>query len=73
MQRYKIDDETTGWKVLGRTDRSQAAVMRIDPGGKVGGPSNEHDADQWLFVLSGRTMRTQRRPSSSGSGQSSIF
>jgi mannose-6-phosphate isomerase-like protein (cupin superfamily) len=34
--------------------RSQAAVMVLAPGGKEGGPDNNHQgADQWLFVTEG--------------------
>lgn len=44
-----------GFKVLITNRRVQAAQMVMSPGDKEGGPKNRHrNADQWLFVLSGR-------------------
>lgn len=44
-----------GFRIAFGNDRSQAAEMVIEPGGKEGGPRNRHrGADQWLFVVSGR-------------------
>jgi mannose-6-phosphate isomerase-like protein (cupin superfamily) len=38
---------------------SQAATMVIPAGGKEGGPDNNHrNADQWLFVISGKGAAT---------------
>jgi mannose-6-phosphate isomerase-like protein (cupin superfamily) len=42
-----------GFKVLSGNQRSQAAQMTLPPGEKEGGPDNRHDADQWVFVLTG--------------------
>ena len=46
------------WKVVATTKRSQGAIMVIEPGDKEGGPKNEHDSDQWLFVVEGRGSAT---------------
>lgn len=43
-----------GFHVLIGDDRSQAATMVIQVGGKEGGPDNRHrGADQWMYVESG--------------------
>ena len=43
-----------GFNVLIGNDRSQAATMVIEAGGKEGGADNRHrGADQWLYVESG--------------------
>lgn len=42
-----------GFRVLSKTQRSEAATMVIAPGDQEGGPGNKHHADQWLFVLTG--------------------
>lgn len=42
------------FRVLGGTERSQAAAMTLAAGTSTGGPDNVHDAsDQWLYVISG--------------------
>ena len=44
----------TGWRVLGGTERSQAAAMTLAPGESTGGPQNRHrTSDQWLYVVNG--------------------
>jgi mannose-6-phosphate isomerase-like protein (cupin superfamily) len=44
-----------GFHVLAGDERSQAASMVIEPGGKEGGPDNKHrGADQWLYVETGK-------------------
>lgn len=44
----------TGFKVSVGNERSQAAVMVIEPWETEGGPDNRHSgADQWLFVMAG--------------------
>jgi mannose-6-phosphate isomerase-like protein (cupin superfamily) len=44
-----------GFRVAVGNRRAQAAEMVIEPGDCEGGPDNRHrDADQWLFVVSGR-------------------
>lgn len=53
MKRIELGDDPPDWKVVATTDRSQAAIMVIDPGDKEGGPKNEHASDQWLFVVDG--------------------
>lgn len=54
MQRYDTQGYGEGFKVLGGTKRSQAALMTLSPGEKTGGPDNRHDtSDQWLFIVSG--------------------
>lgn len=52
MQKWTLNFEAS-WKVLGGTERSQAAVMEIAPGQSEGGPKNRHDGDQWMVVLAG--------------------
>ncbi|MBD3379791.1 MAG: cupin domain-containing protein [Candidatus Omnitrophica bacterium] len=53
MQRYTTETRKE-WEVLGGSERSQAALMTVAPGGSVGGPDNRHeDSDQWLLVLEG--------------------
>lgn len=48
------DVTAAGFRVLGGTERSQAAVMTLAAGEATGGPDNRHDtSDQWLFVVSG--------------------
>ena len=48
-----------GFRVLGGTSRSQAASMVLGPGEATGGPENRHpEADQWLYVISGRGRAT---------------
>jgi mannose-6-phosphate isomerase-like protein (cupin superfamily) len=48
-----------GFAVVAGNKRSQAATMVIPSGGKEGGPDNNHrDADQWLFIVSGKGAAT---------------
>jgi mannose-6-phosphate isomerase-like protein (cupin superfamily) len=54
MNKFDIDPQRTGFKVLSQTKRSEAATMVIKPGDKEGGPENKHAGDQWLYVLSGK-------------------
>lgn len=55
MQLTDTDTMTGFFKIVGGTDRSQAATMNLDPGQSTGGPTNSHSAsDQWLFVTDGR-------------------
>lgn len=45
----------SGFRVVLDNGRAQAAEMALDAGEITGGPDNTHpDADQWLFVVSGR-------------------
>lgn len=55
MKRIQVSPARgAGFEPVGRTARSQAATMVLDPGGATGGPENRHpDADQWLYVASG--------------------
>ena len=40
-------------------ERSQAAVMVLEPGASEGGPDNRHrGSDQWLYVISGEGSAT---------------
>ena len=44
----------SGFKVLARTKRSEAAVMELEPNSSTGGEDNKHAGeDQWLYVVSG--------------------
>ena len=54
MYHISIDGHDEDWRVLHATERSQAAIMTLDPGERTGGPENRHpEADQWLYVLDG--------------------
>lgn len=55
MERFRIDREASSvWRVLGGTERSQAAAMTLAPGESTGGPDNRHrSSDQWLYVVAG--------------------
>lgn len=53
MQRKRIDD-IKGFRIIGGSDRSQAATVALEPGESTGGPDNRHPgSDQWMFVLGG--------------------
>ncbi len=52
MQHFDVKFEAA-WQVLGGSERSQAAVMVVAPGGAEGGPDNTHPGDQWLYVAAG--------------------
>lgn len=53
MKRLRVSPES-GFDVIARTDRSQAATMVLGPGESTGGADNRHEAaDQWLYVVSG--------------------
>jgi mannose-6-phosphate isomerase-like protein (cupin superfamily) len=43
------------FRVLQQTDRSQVAVMTIAPGAD-GGPEEEHDGDQIVYVVEGEAL-----------------
>ncbi len=44
----------SGFELLARTERGQAATMVLGPGSSTGGPNNRHEgSDQWLYVISG--------------------
>jgi mannose-6-phosphate isomerase-like protein (cupin superfamily) len=43
------------FRVLQETARSQTAVMTIDPGAD-GGPDEEHDGDQIIYVVEGEAL-----------------
>jgi mannose-6-phosphate isomerase-like protein (cupin superfamily) len=43
------------FRVLQQTERSQTAVMTIGPG-EDGGPEEEHDGDQVLYVVEGEAL-----------------
>lgn len=54
MKIFSIKPEN-GFKVLGNTQKSQAATMVLEPGDKTGGPDNKHESsDQWLYVIAGK-------------------
>ena len=60
MERFQIDrNATSTWRVLGGTERSQAAAMTLAPGESTGGPENRHaSSDQWLYVAAGSGQAT---------------
>jgi mannose-6-phosphate isomerase-like protein (cupin superfamily) len=52
MEKHRID--STGFRVVAGTERSQAAFMTLEAGETTGGPNNRHpSSDQWLFVAQG--------------------
>jgi len=54
MKTWDISANASEWSVLTETPRTQAAVMTIKAGGKVGNSHHRHeDTDQWLLVLDG--------------------
>ena len=54
MKRIQTQGIRSFFRVVGQTDRSQAATMTLRPGQTTGGDDNVHaDSDQWLFVVSG--------------------
>lgn len=53
-QRISRANLSAGFNVIAGSDRSQAAVMVLEPTEQTGGPDNRHaGSDQWLFVLEG--------------------
>lgn len=43
-----------GFNVVAGSDRSQAAMMVLEPEGSTGGPDNRHPgSDQWMYFMSG--------------------
>lgn len=54
MKVLNVNEVGSGFHVLAKTARSEAASMVLEPGESTGGPQNRHQgADQWLLVLSG--------------------
>jgi len=56
MQQYRVSkaELQAGFEVIMGSDRSQAALMVLEPGSVTGGPDNRHPySDQWLFVIEG--------------------
>jgi len=52
-------DFTSDFSVVVAHERSQAAVMVLEPGDSTGGPDNRHrGSDQWLYVASGEGSAT---------------
>lgn len=50
-----VEEETGGfWNVVNTTDRSQIAVMTVEPGEVAGGPNTHPDSDQVALVLGGQ-------------------
>jgi mannose-6-phosphate isomerase-like protein (cupin superfamily) len=44
----------SGFRVLAKTMRSEAAIMELQAEGSTGGADNKHvGEDQWLYVVSG--------------------
>ncbi|MCU4743368.1 cupin domain-containing protein [Natronoglomus mannanivorans] len=59
MERIDTDAATGFFDVVAETDRSKGATMILEAGQTTGGPTNRHpDADQWLYVKSGRGTAT---------------
>lgn len=53
MRVFHIDAKED-FRVLGGTERGQAAIMTLAPGDSEGGTDNRHEeSDQWLYVVSG--------------------
>lgn len=55
MEKHRIEKSDSDlFRVLGGTERSQAAAMTLAPGQSTGGPDNHHaSSDQWLYVVAG--------------------
>jgi mannose-6-phosphate isomerase-like protein (cupin superfamily) len=54
MQELQLEDTPDAFfRVLGETERSQAAILVLQPGRSTGGDENTHRGDQWMLVLSG--------------------
>jgi mannose-6-phosphate isomerase-like protein (cupin superfamily) len=55
MEKHRMTHaQGESFRVLGGTERSQAAAMTLGPGESTGGPDNAHESsDQWLYVISG--------------------
>ena len=59
MKHVQVDTARGFFRVVAQTSRSQAASMVLQPGKSTGGEDNVHpDADQWLYVISGRGTAT---------------
>ncbi|MBA2563829.1 MAG: cupin domain-containing protein [Gemmatimonadetes bacterium] len=59
MKHIRTTERDDDWKVLGGTECSQGAIMVLKRGKSEGGPDNRHEeADQWLFVVSGKGKAT---------------
>lgn len=59
MQLIDTNSQTGFFDVVGDTDRSQAAMMTLQPNQETGGPTNAHaNSDQWLFIISGQGQAT---------------
>ncbi|HXO95231.1 MAG TPA: cupin domain-containing protein [Chthoniobacterales bacterium] len=57
MNRSNINLATEWFEVLQTTERSQTAVMRLDPGQSTGEHAESHDkSEQLLLLLEGRLM-----------------
>lgn len=55
MKHIATAGTTAFFNVVAETNRSQGATMVLKPGASTGGEDNIHpDADQWLYVVSGR-------------------
>jgi mannose-6-phosphate isomerase-like protein (cupin superfamily) len=55
MKYIKTRKRRGNFVLLGKTRRSQAAIMILKAGKSTGGPDNRHPkSDQWLFVVSGK-------------------
>ena len=54
MKHVRTNERSAFFDVVAGSERSQAAVMVLEPGGSTGGADNRHpESDQWLFVVSG--------------------
>jgi mannose-6-phosphate isomerase-like protein (cupin superfamily) len=59
MRVVPIEAKHSGFTVVARTSRSEAATMVLDRGESTGGPDNRHrDSDQWLWVVEGHGRAT---------------
>ncbi|HEV8338982.1 MAG TPA: cupin domain-containing protein [bacterium] len=62
MKHVQTKGTRSFFKVVAETARSQAATMVLKPGQSTGGDDNLHeDADQWLYVVSGKGRATVGR------------
>ncbi len=54
MKKIRIQQDS-GFHVVLKKDRAEAASMLLESGESTGGPDNRHEtSDQWMYVISGR-------------------
>jgi mannose-6-phosphate isomerase-like protein (cupin superfamily) len=54
MEHVPVTSTNSGFRVIAKTGRSEAATMILQPGESTGGPDNRHGSDQWMYVVAGQ-------------------